>query len=132
MSDGPAGRSLVTRRTIAEIARRAAIVLYGVVRLRGPRRIDDLAALLGRGVPGVRVASGAQLRIDLWLTVAFGVPVAEVARNVEEAVRHAVRVAIGREIATLGIHVEALGRGSRTSTWSGTGGRRSALGRDRR
>ncbi len=117
MSDGLAGRSLVTRRTVAEIARRAAMVSYGVVRVRGPHRLDDLAALLGRGVPGVRVTYGSQLRIDLWLTVAFGVPVAEVARNVEEAVRHAVRVAIGREVATLGIHVEALGRGSRSSTW---------------
>jgi uncharacterized alkaline shock family protein YloU len=48
------------------------------------------------------------LAIDLDLTVAFGVPVAEVARQVDSAVRYAIRHALGREVTRLTIHVDGL------------------------
>jgi len=49
-----------------------------------------------------------ELDVELDLLVAFGVPVAEVARQVDSAVRYALRRALGREIRRLTIHVAGL------------------------
>jgi uncharacterized alkaline shock family protein YloU len=46
--------------------------------------------------------------IRLHLRVAHGLPIAEVARQVDHAVRHAVRVALGREVDQLSIRVAHL------------------------
>ena len=48
------------------------------------------------------------LTIELDLTVAYGVPVAEVARQVDSAVRYAVRRALEVEVDRLTIHVNGL------------------------
>jgi uncharacterized alkaline shock family protein YloU len=48
------------------------------------------------------------LTIELNLTVAYGVPVAEVARQVDSAVRYAVRRALAMEVERLTIHVDGL------------------------
>jgi len=65
-------------------------------------------AWIGRATPGVKVRIGPPLTVDLYLAVARGVPVAEVARNVDSAVRHGLRLALGREIDELAIHVDRL------------------------
>jgi uncharacterized alkaline shock family protein YloU len=104
------GRALVTRRAIREIVERAAAASYGVVAVG---RLDPLSRLLralGLATPGISVELGPPLRAEVSLTVAYGVPVAEVARNVEEAVRHEVRQALGRELDGLVIHVDDLRR----------------------
>jgi uncharacterized alkaline shock family protein YloU len=102
------GRGLVTRRAVADLVRRAAVGCYGVTSVSGPRPWDTLVAFVGRGAPGVRVHLGPPLRAELYLSVAHGVPVAEVARNVDEAVRYAVRQALGRDLDELVVHVERL------------------------
>jgi uncharacterized alkaline shock family protein YloU len=68
-----------------------------------------LFARLGLAEPGVRVwqRDGA-LAVEIDLIIGHGLPVAEVARQVDAAVRHAVRQAIDREIGSLSIHVEHL------------------------
>ena len=113
MADEPVpGRGLVTRRAVGEIARRAAIGSYGVVAVSGPRPWHTALAWIGRATPGVRVRLGPPLRIDLYLGIARGVPVAEVARNVDTAVRYAVHQALGRDVDELAIHVDRLGLAS--------------------
>ena len=49
-----------------------------------------------------------QLVVRLHLRVAHGLPIAEVARQVDHAVRHAVRVALNREVDQLSIRVARL------------------------
>jgi hypothetical protein len=76
---------------------------------------------IGLTHPGIRVAfadaslddphagpGGTGITIDLDLTVAYGVPVAEVARQVDSAVRYAIRRALDRKVDRLTIHVDGL------------------------
>ena len=58
--------------------------------------------------PGLTVRRGDGLEIELDLDVALGVPVAEVARQVDSAVRYAVRRALDREVDRLVIHIDGL------------------------
>jgi len=102
------GRGLATRRAVGDVVRRAALASYGVVGVSGPRPWHTVLAWLGRAAPGVRVHLGPPLTVDLYLAVARGVPVAEVAHNVESAVRYGVRRALDREIDALAIHVDRL------------------------
>ncbi len=92
-------------RIIGELARQAAAGSYGVVAVRGPRWYDALLARLGRGISGVRVSTQPRLRVALYLALAPGVPVAQVASNVEKAVRYVVQRELGRSIDELAIHV---------------------------
>ena len=101
------GRSLATRRAVVDLVRTATLGSYGVTGFGG-RPIARLAGRLGLARPGIAVRLADELDIDLDLTVAFGVPVAEVARQVDSAVRHAIRHAVGREVGRLTIHIEGL------------------------
>ena len=106
-TDPTPGRSLVARRAIVDIVRTATLGSYGVtgLSLSLPERV---LAWLGLAHPGIRVTFRDQIDIELDLTVAFGLPVAEVARQVDSAVRYAVRRAIAREVGRLTIHVNGL------------------------
>jgi uncharacterized alkaline shock family protein YloU len=109
MGDAPVpGRGLATRRAVGDVVRRAALASYGVVGVSGPRPWHTALAWIGRATPGVRVRLGPPLTVDVYLAVARGVPVAEVARNVESAVRYGVGRALGREIDALAIHIDRL------------------------
>ena len=111
MTEPPlSGRALVSRRAITDVVRRAAAGSYGVTGIgRGP--FDRLRGRLRLGSPGVRVVTRPAFEVDLHLAVAFGVPLAEVAHNVDSAVRYAVRQAVGRELDELRIHVDGLRAG---------------------
>ena len=109
------GRSLVTRRAVVDIVRAATLGSYGVTGFGGGW-IGRLRELLGLGQPGIVVTFGpdegdgarADLGIDLDLTVAYGLPIAEVARQVDSAVRYSIRNALGRDVTRLTIHVDGL------------------------
>ena len=83
--------SLVTRRAIVDIVRGATLGSYGVTGFAGGgRRRRGSAERLGLAPRGIRVGGGAGgSTIDLDLTVAHGLPIAEVARQVDSAVRYA-------------------------------------------
>jgi uncharacterized alkaline shock family protein YloU len=115
------GRSLVTRRAVVDIVRSATLGSYGVTGFAS----DFARLLLGRlglAHPGIRVAfdrpvvqeigslapATPTIAIDLDLNVAYGVPVAEVARQVDSAVRYAIRRALDREVGRLTIHIDGL------------------------
>jgi uncharacterized alkaline shock family protein YloU len=102
------GRSLVTRRAVVDIVRAATLGSYGVVGLTGGGPAGWLADRLGLGRRGIGVELESGLTIELDLVVGHGLPIAEVARQVDSAVRYAVRQALGREVERLTIHVGGL------------------------
>jgi uncharacterized alkaline shock family protein YloU len=101
------GRSLVTRQVVIDLVRAAAVGSYGVTGFAGSRR-QRLLGRLGLVQPGIAVHLGADIDIDLDLTVAYGVPIAEVARQVDSAVRYSLSRALGREVRRLMIHIDGL------------------------
>jgi uncharacterized alkaline shock family protein YloU len=98
-----AGRALVTRRALEEIVRAAVLGSYGVTGLTAPLR-----SRLGLGRRALRVALRPEIVVDVHLTIAHGLPVAEVARQVDSAIRYGLRRAIGRDIGRVTIHVDGL------------------------
>jgi uncharacterized alkaline shock family protein YloU len=101
------GRSLVTRRAIADVVRGAAVSSYGVTGFAA-RPLGRLLGAIGIRQPGLRIHLGAALEIELDLTVAYGLPIAEVARQVDSAVRYAIRRTLDRDVDRLTIHVGGL------------------------
>jgi len=101
------GRSLVTRHAVVDIVRNATLGSYGVSGFSSSL-LERLAARFGLAQPGidVRLERGVSIRLDL--TVAYGVPIAEVARQVDSAVRYGIRRALGCEVDRLAIHVDGL------------------------
>ncbi len=101
------GRSLVTGRALADIVRTATLGSYGVTGFAGGP-VARLLARLGLGQPGLAVRLDDGIEIELDLTVALGVPVAEVARQVDSAIRYAVKRALDRDVGRVLIHVDGL------------------------
>lgn len=101
------GRSLVTGRALSEVVRTATLGSYGVTGFAGGP-LARLIARLGLGQPGLAVRLDDGIEVELDLTVALGVPIAEVARQVDSAVRYAVRRALDREVTRIVIHVDGL------------------------
>lgn len=102
------GRSVATRRAVADVVRAAVLGSYGVTRVSRDRLVDRLLVALHLRRRGIRVRLDRGLEIDLDLEVAFGLPVAEVARQVDSAVRYAIRRSFGHEVRRLTIHVDGL------------------------
>jgi uncharacterized alkaline shock family protein YloU len=100
-------RSLVSRRAIVDIVRGATVGSYGVIGFAGGPlgRIAERFGLAPRGLH-VRLADGLEVELDL--IVAHDLPIAEVARQVDSAVRYALRHALAREVDRLVIHVNGL------------------------
>jgi uncharacterized alkaline shock family protein YloU len=118
------GRSIVSRRAVIDIVRTATLGSYGVTGFAGGI-VGRVLERIGFTQPGIRVSfvdgtliettaeatasvDRVSLNIDLDLTVAYGVPIAEVARQVDSAVRYALRRGLGREVTRLTIHVDGL------------------------
>ncbi len=110
----------MTRRAVADLVRAAAAGSYGVVGFTNPDLPSRLLALVHYSAPGVAVRITPTLDVRLSLRVAFGVPIAEVASNVESAVRYALQQALGRDVDNLVIHVGGLQ--VRRATRAETGG----------
>jgi uncharacterized alkaline shock family protein YloU len=107
-ADPMPGRSLVTRRALRDLVRSATLSVYGVSGFAGGGPVGRLLDRLGLAHPGLHLASGDPLTVDLQLTVAYGLPIAEVARQVEASVRYALRNAIGREPERVTIRIGRL------------------------
>ena len=104
-TDELAGRALATRRAAADITRAAVLGSYGVAGFEAGVIERIHAAFVGR-TPGIRIAfAGNDLAIHLTLRVTRGLPVAEVARQVDSAVRYGIRRALGREVDDLHIRI---------------------------
>ena len=107
-ADPVPGRSLVTKRAIRDLVRSATLSVYGVSGFAGGGPVGRLLERLGLAQPGLHLEVGETLTLDLQLTVAYGLPIAEVARQVEAAVRYTLRHAIGREPDAITIRIGRL------------------------
>ena len=108
MPERPApGRAVVTRRAVTDIVRTAVLGSYGVAGFATPAPWGHIVRLLGLGEPGIRVDLD-DLAIELRIRVAYGLPIAEVARQVESAVRYALDRDLGRAPGGIEIHVDGL------------------------
>lgn len=103
------GRAVVARRALSEIVRDAALGSYGVTGLAEPTLLAKVRARLGLGSRAIRVALHPTVTAEVWLTVAYGVPVAEVARQVDSAVRYGLERALARDVGPVTVHVQGLG-----------------------
>jgi uncharacterized alkaline shock family protein YloU len=101
------GRSLVTGRALHDIVRTATLGSYGVTGFAGGP-VGRLIERLGIGQPGLAVRLDDGIEIELDITVALGVPVAEVARQVDSTIRYAIKRSLGREVSRIVIHVDGL------------------------
>jgi uncharacterized alkaline shock family protein YloU len=101
------GRSFVTRQAVTDLVRTATLGSYGVSGFASRPHVR-LLGYLGFAQPGISVRLGDTIDVELDLTVAFGVPVAEVARQVDSAVRYSIRHALGRDVGRVTIHVAGL------------------------
>jgi len=102
------GRALATRRAATDITRAAVLGSYGVAGF-GAGPLERVRAALVGGSPGIRISfSDDRLGIRLRLRVTAGLPVAEVARQVDSAVRYGIRRALGREVDELRIRIAGL------------------------
>ena len=117
---GVPGRAVVARRALSEIVRDAALGSYGVTGLAEPTLLARCRARLGLGSRAIRLTLHPSVSAEVWLTVAYGVPVAEVARQVDSAVRYGLQRALAREIGSVAIHVPGLGRRQSTSVPAAT------------
>jgi uncharacterized alkaline shock family protein YloU len=102
------GRSAVSRRAISDIVRSAVLGSYGVAGFASPRPIDRLIRWLRIDEPAIGIRYGDGLRVVLHLRIAHGLPVGEVARQVDSAVRYALQRALDRQVDELTIHVNGL------------------------
>jgi uncharacterized alkaline shock family protein YloU len=104
----PTGRTLATRRAIVDVVRSAVLSSYGVTGLTASSRTAGLLARLRLREPGIRVRLDRGLEIDLFVSVGYGLPIAEVARQIDSAVRYGVRRAFDREVRRLTVHIGGL------------------------
>ncbi|MEO8208243.1 MAG: Asp23/Gls24 family envelope stress response protein [Chloroflexota bacterium] len=102
------GRALVARRAAADVVRAAVLGSYGVTRIEAGLFERLRAVMVGR-IPGIQISfADGQLAIGLRLRVRAGLPVAEVARQVDSAVRYRIRRSFAREVDELRIRIGGL------------------------
>jgi uncharacterized alkaline shock family protein YloU len=102
------GRALVTRGAVIDIVRSATLGSYGISGFAGGL-VERIVASVERRPAGLVVSlDGGSIAIHLRLRIAHGLPIAEVARQVDSAIRYAIRHALGREVAQLTIRVAGL------------------------
>ncbi len=107
----PAGKIEVAPRAIATIAAQAVGRSYGVVGMAPHTLREGVAQVLRQqdAHKGVEVRiRGDELTIDLYVIVAYGTRIAEVARNVQESVRYAVEQALGMPVTRVSVRVQGV------------------------
>jgi uncharacterized alkaline shock family protein YloU len=110
------GRITVSPGAIAQIVGRVAAECYGVVgmslRTPGPAR-DRVTRLLPKGKPSrgivVRNVDGA-VALDLYVVVAYGLNLTEVAATVRSQVAYEVERLTGLEVASVDVHIQDVKR----------------------
>jgi uncharacterized alkaline shock family protein YloU len=110
------GRITVSPGAIAQIVGRVAAECYGVVgmspRAPGPAR-DRVSRLLPKGRPlrgiVVRQADGG-VALELYVVVAYGLNLAEVAATVRSRVAYEVERLTGLPVASVDVHIQDVKR----------------------
>jgi len=100
----------ISEEVVRIIAGMAASEVEGVASLAGGI-VGEIAERLGRKdvTRGVKAQIGEKdARLDVFLTVYYGVRIPEVAQEVQERVRKAVEEMTGLEVAEVNVHVQGV------------------------
>ena len=110
------GRITIAPAAIAQIVGRVAAECYGVVgmslRTPGPAR-ERVTRLLPKGKPGRGIVvrnEGGAVALDLYIVVAYGLNLAEVADTVRSRVSYEVGRLTGLPVASVDVHIQDVKR----------------------
>jgi uncharacterized alkaline shock family protein YloU len=104
--DAQRSGAMIDVQALEALVRRAAASVYGVARVGGSSWRERLRRWLGRRSAGVHVTADEAVRVEIELSLLPGVPTAQVARNVEDAVRYLVQRDLGVAIDDLLVRVD--------------------------
>ncbi len=106
-----AGQSVkIADDVVAIIAGIAANEVPGVASMSG-NLVGGIGEMLGRKNPqkGIRVTvSGNDCTVDVYLTVAFGTRIPDVAQKVQESVKRAVENMTGLKVLEVNVHIQGV------------------------
>lgn len=103
------GTIKITREAISSLTTGATLECYGVVGMALPDRRDGLVERLHRHVAGRGIVvheQGHSIAIDLYVVLAHGVRISEVAQNVADRVKYTVERAAGNPVGEVNVHVQ--------------------------
>ena len=102
----PLGKITISPEVVAHVAGRAALESYGVVGMSARGRVGRLLARerAGQGVVVGRDERGAT--IDLYVTVEYGLNLAEVAAGVRSRVAYDVERLTGLAVSAVEVHIQ--------------------------
>jgi uncharacterized alkaline shock family protein YloU len=110
------GRITISSDAIAQVVGRVAAECYGVVgmslRKPGPAR-ERVTRLLPKGKPGRGIVvrnEGGAIALDLYIVVAYGLNLAEVAGTVRSRVSYEVGRLTGLRVASVDVHIQDVKR----------------------
>lgn len=102
----PLGKITIAPEVVAQIAGRTALESYGVVGMSARGRVGRLLARERAG-QGVVVGGGDEgVTIDLYVTVEYGLNLAEVASGVRNRVAYEVGRLTGLRVASVEVHIQ--------------------------
>jgi uncharacterized alkaline shock family protein YloU len=105
------GKIEISPTAVATLASSAVLKCYGVVGMASPSLRRGLAELLSRDSSrrGVKVRiEDAQIIIDLYVIIEYGVRISEVAHNIMHNVKFRVEKSLGLPVAQVNVHVQGL------------------------
>lgn len=107
----PIGKTNISEEVIATIAGIAAMECFGLVGMSSRKLKDGIAELLrkenlSRGVEVV--IEDDQVTIDLYIVVAYGTKISEVAQNVQEKVKYTVENMTGLNVVSVNVNVQGV------------------------
>ena len=112
MTDRPvAGTIRISDEVLADLAGYAALQTFGVVGMASPTVRDGVAQLLSRERlrKGIRVSGDdVEKRVDLYVVLEHGTSLAEVARNLADAVRYALETYGSVRVSEVEVHVQGI------------------------
>ncbi|MFA5536218.1 MAG: Asp23/Gls24 family envelope stress response protein [Bacillota bacterium] len=104
------GKILIADQVIATIAGRAALESYGLIGMASQKLQDGIGQLLGMDSlgKGIVVHSKGELIIDVYVIMAYGTKISQIAQNVMEQVRYAVEQTTGQTVGKVNVIVQGV------------------------
>lgn len=105
------GRTEISEEVISKIAGIAAMECFGVVGMASRKISDGIAELLRKEnlTKGVQVKiDEGKVVLDLFLIVAYGIKISEMAVNVQEKVKFNVENMTGMKVENVNIHIQGV------------------------
>jgi uncharacterized alkaline shock family protein YloU len=107
----PSGKIQVYFDVISTVAGSAALQCYGLVGMASRKIKDGIAEMLGKENLGRGIEvrhEGDQIQLDLYIIVAYGTKISEVALNVQNRVKYTLKEVVGINIDTVNVFVQGV------------------------